>query len=97
MSSPISLEHVLSQATQLSIPDKLTLIAKIQQTIIEAFPISDEPTWTPEEIAEMTTIQPLTGKEIIEQGLASGWEDLEVDVATWVQQQRSKRQQNSQW
>ncbi len=53
---------------------------------------SNAETWTKEELEELLkSVPPMTGKEIIEAGLAHGWADQDiVDGATWVEEQRRK-------
>ena len=51
-----------------------------------------EQDFTDEEIKEFLTFKPKTGKEIVEQGLVGGWEDMGItDSVAWVEEQRRKQ------
>jgi len=56
-------------------------------------------TWTEEELEELLKpVPPMTGKEIIEAGLAGGWADEDiVDGATWVEEQRRTHTRKFDW
>lgn len=57
-----------------------------------------EQDFTDEEIKELLTFKPMSGKEIVESGLAGGWEDLGItDSVEWVNEQRRKRQERNRW
>ena len=63
--------------------------------------MSRPPTWTDEELAELLKPEkPMTGKEIVEwlnaQG-PTGWEDIEISGAEWLDQQREKRRKRYEW
>jgi len=50
-----------------------------------------EPTWTAEELAELTRIEPLSGAEVIALGLTGGWSDMGIeDPVEWLAKQRRK-------
>jgi hypothetical protein len=70
------------------------------QVTIEV-PVSEETTWTDEEIREMTRIEPKTGAEIvadIKAGLiGDSWKDVGVSGAEWVEEQRRKNWKRNQW
>jgi hypothetical protein len=54
--------------------------------------------WTEDELREMLTFTPKTGKEIVEEGLVGGWEDLGIeDSVQWVEEQRRKLQEKNRW
>ena len=56
------------------------------------------PMWSDAELAELLTIEPLTGKEIIEAGLTGSWSDLGIkDGADWVETQRRIRRERRKW
>ena len=56
----------------------------------ESAPIEQD--FTDEEIKEFLTFKPKTGKEIVEQGLVGGWEDMGItDSVAWVEEQRRKQ------
>jgi hypothetical protein len=57
-----------------------------------------EQDFTDEEIKEMLTFTPKSGKEIVEQGLVGGWEDMGItDSVAWVEEQRRKRRERNRW
>lgn len=54
--------------------------------------------FTDDEIRELLTFTPLSGKEVIELGLTGGWADMGItDSEAWVQEQRRKRRERRQW
>jgi hypothetical protein len=56
----------------------------------EAAPLEQD--FTDEEIKELLTFRPKSGKEIVESGLAGGWEDMGItDSVEWVEEQRRKQ------
>jgi hypothetical protein len=56
-----------------------------------------EQDFTDEEIKELLTFTPKSGKEIVESGLAGGWEDKGItDPVRWVDEQRRKRREQRQ-
>ncbi len=58
-----------------------------------------EPTWTNEELTELLQpVRPMTGKEIVDAGLLGGWADEGItDGATWIEEQRRKQRERSEW
>lgn len=55
-------------------------------------------TWSDDELEDLLTAEPLTGAEIVAQGLTGTWDDLDIgDGAEWVNDQRRKRQARRQW
>jgi len=54
----------------------------------------DDQDFTDEEIKELLTFTPKSGKEIVESGLAGGWEDKGItDPVAWVEEQRRKQRE----
>ncbi len=54
----------------------------------------DDQDFTDEEIKEFLTFKPLSGKEIVERGLAGGWEHKGItDPVEWVEEQRRKQRE----
>lgn len=67
------------------------------QVTIEV-PVSEVPTWTDDEIREMTRIEPKTGAEIVAAGHVGGWENYGItDSVEWVEEQRRKRAEQRKW
>lgn len=60
---------------------------------------NDDLAWTAEELAELLKPkEPLTGKEMVEQGYIGGWEDMGIeDSVAWLAQQKAKRRNKYQW
>ena len=53
-----------------------------------------EPTWTEEELAKLTRIEPLPGAEVVALGLTGGWADMGIeDSVEWLEEQRRKRRE----
>ena len=54
--------------------------------------------FTDEEIKELLTFTPTSGREVIELGLTGAWADMGItDSEEWVQEQRRKRRERGQW
>lgn len=83
---------------KLDLPEDLPVGAEVEITLERS------PAWTDEEIAalmaELETIQPQSGAEIVAwlQSLegGTGWEHIE-DGGEWVEKQRRKSRERSQW
>jgi len=57
-----------------------------------------EQDFTDEEIKELLTFTPKSGKEIVENGFVGGWEDKGItDPVAWVEEQRRKQRERRQW
>ncbi|MDZ7705443.1 MAG: hypothetical protein U5L04_13290 [Trueperaceae bacterium] len=55
-------------------------------------------TWDRDELAELLTVEPMTGREIVEAGLTGGWCDLDVeDGAAWVEKRRRVQRERHKW
>ncbi len=71
---------------------QITIQAKAEESA-EA-PEDADQDFTDEEIKELLTFKAKTGKEIVEQGLVGGWEDMGItDSVEWVEEQRRKRRE----
>jgi hypothetical protein len=59
----------------------------------------EETAWTQEELRELLTPEPKTGKEIAAwlESVETGWENLDMSGEEWVNQQRNKRRARYQW
>lgn len=55
----------------------------------------EETAWTSEELRELLTPEPKTGKEIAAwlESVETGWENLGMSGEEWVEQQRRKRRE----
>ena len=54
--------------------------------------------WSDDELDDLLTVEPLTGAEIVAQGLTGTWNELDIDNgAEWVNVQRRKRQARRKW
>lgn len=57
-----------------------------------------EQDFTDEEIKELLTFTPKSGKEVVEAGLTGGWKDMGItDSVAWTEEQRRKRRERRQW
>ena len=67
----------------------------MQVTVIDDYndtPLSDE------EITGLLKSEPLTGAEIVAQGLTGGWKELGItDSVAWVEEQKRKRRERHKW
>ncbi|MDX1993427.1 MAG: hypothetical protein SF029_13640 [bacterium] len=60
----------------------------------------EELPWTDEELAQLLKIEPKTGAEIVawlKSQPRSGWEDIGMTGAEWVEEQRRKRREQRGW
>ncbi|MEO8395750.1 MAG: hypothetical protein ABI700_22335 [Chloroflexota bacterium] len=58
----------------------------------------DEQDFTDEEIKELLTFTPKSGKEVVELGLTGGWKDMGItDPVAWVEEQRRKEEEDKRW
>ncbi len=91
----------ISEQAQKSVDEILMLLLnRFGHTVIEADETNEEDaTWTDEELAELLQPkEPLTGKEMVEQGLIGGWEDMGItDSVAWLEEQRAKRRKKFEW
>jgi hypothetical protein len=57
-----------------------------------------EQDFTDEEIKELLTFTPKSGKEVVELGLTGGWKDMGItDSVAWVEEQRRKEEEDRRW
>lgn len=48
--------------------------------------------WNPEELERAVRIEPMSGSEMVKEGLTGGWEHLAItDSVEWVEKQRRER------
>ena len=88
----MTVDDLLEQAKSLSPQERQELAHRL---LAEA---QDDEVWTDDEIAALLTIEPLTGREIVEAGLTGGWRDMDIgDGAAWVDELRRKRKERRQW
>ncbi len=98
----IQLQGRITEAGKLEVelPDDLPpgdVQVTIEVPTSEELPWEERP-WTDEEIEAMSHIEPKTGAEIVAAGHVGGWEDYGItDTVEWIEEQRRKRQANSQW
>jgi hypothetical protein len=68
-------------------------------TVTDEIPWEERP-WTDEELANLMKVEPKTNAEIVEwlmQQDSTGWENIGVTGAEWVEEQRRKDRERSQW
>jgi hypothetical protein len=81
-------------------PGEIQVMLVRQQEAADADSPWEERPWTQEELRELMRIEPMTGAEIVEwlaQQEETGWEDIDVSGAEWVEQQRNKRKERVRW
>lgn len=87
----MSVNDIVEQVKTLSQAERRELIDRL-------LALSEDEGWSDDELAEMLTVEPMAGKEIVEAGLTGGWRDLDImDGAAWVEAQRRKRRERRQW
>lgn len=87
----MSVNDIVEQVKTLSQEERRELMDRL-------LALAEDEGWSEEELAEMLTVEPLTGSEIVAAGLTGGWRDLDVaDGAAWVEAQRRKRRERRQW
>lgn len=91
----------LSQKTEKSVDEVLDLLlSRYGHTLTsDEETLSEDVTWTDEEIEALLTMkEPLNSKEIVEQGLLGTWTDENIsDGQEWLEQQRANRRKKFQW
>lgn len=84
----MTITEILEQAKKLSSAER----EELAQALIAMN------TWSDEELDDLLTVEPLTGAEIVAQGLTGTWDNLDIgDGAEWVNEQRRKRQAQRKW
>ena len=54
--------------------------------------------WTEEELDDLLRLEPMTGAEIVANGLLGGWEHKGItDPIAWVDERRRKRSERNTW
>lgn len=92
----MTVDDILEQVKLLSPQDRRELAWRLLAMAAE--PITEEISWTDEEIESLLTVEPMTGQAIVEAGLTGGWRDLNIpDGALWVEARRRKRRERRQW
>ena len=90
--------HVTEDGELIFDPPKDLPPGEAQITIEVPSETTLEQDFTDEEIKELLTFTPKSGKEIVESGLAGGWEDMGItDSVAWVEEQRRKRRERNRW
>ena len=86
----MTLQEIIEQVKQLSPTERHDLFQQLQAM--------QDDTWTEAELSELLTVEPMTGREIVEAGLTGGWRDLDVeDGAVWVEKRRQAQHERHQW
>ncbi|MCC6802224.1 MAG: hypothetical protein IT319_05005 [Anaerolineae bacterium] len=89
--------HVTDDGELIFDPPKDLPPGEVQITIEVPVGAPAEQNFTDEEIRELLTFTPKSGKEIVEEGLIGGWEDKGItDSVAWVEEQRRKRRERRQ-
>lgn len=94
----MSVKDMIEQVKVLNAEELDELLGVIIRLRAQQAPPEDNSPWTDEELTQLMTIEPLSGAEIIEQGLAGGWADLDItEGAEWVEEQRRKKRERKKW
>lgn len=90
--------HVTEDGELIFEPPKDLPAGEVEITIEVQREIPLEQDFTDEEIKELLTFIPKSGKEIVESGLAGGWEDKGIsDPVAWVDELRRKERERNRW
>jgi hypothetical protein len=91
--------HVTDDGELVFDPPKNLPPGEVQITIeVPREPMGEDQGFTDEEIKELLTFTPKTGKEIVENGIIGGWEHKGItDSVEWVEEQRRKRREHRHW
>lgn len=92
---PLAAFHdLLAQALQLSSAERLAMIEELAASFRSQPIPSDQAPLTPDEIAVLMQVEPLSPAEIEAKGLLGTWADLGItDGAEWVNEQKRKRRE----
>ncbi|MBX2997724.1 MAG: hypothetical protein KF893_04375 [Caldilineaceae bacterium] len=97
-------QKVLTLALQLPPTERIAMIAELAASVTEIMASSsgattvDEAALSPDEVADLMTVQPLSPVEIVKQGLLGSWSDLGIsDGSEWVEQQKHRRKEARKW
>ncbi len=86
----MTVEEIIEQVKELSPAEREELSRQIQAMNSES--------WDEDELDELLTVEPMTGREIVAAGLTGGWRDFEVeDGATWVEKRRRTWRERREW
>lgn len=86
----MTVDEIMEQVKALSPQERQDLSQRIQAIASE--------NWTEEELADLLTIEPMTGREIVEAGLTGGWRDMDIeDGAVWVEKRRQAQREQRKW
>jgi len=94
------LDKIIQMVDSLSDEERQLLVEHIIDSIqpVSQDDYKEEVEFTEEEIAEMLTPEPMTGREIVEAGLTGGWADMGIeDSVEWLKQQRDQRRRRLKW
>lgn len=92
-------EQALTLALELSPVERLAMIEALAVSVQGAFATTadlDNTPLTPEEIAVLTQVEPLSPSEVIALGLVGTLPSL-PDGAKWVDKQKRRRKERRQW
>lgn len=86
----MTIEEIVEQVKELSPAEREELSRQIQAMNSEV--------WDEDELEELLTVEPMTGREIVAAGLTGGWRDLDVeDGAAWVEKRRRAQRERRKW
>jgi hypothetical protein len=92
----MTVTEILEQVKALSAPERAELMQRLLQ--MDAITSAVETSWDQTELDALLTVEPLTGREIVEAGLTGTWAEYDLpDGVTWVEEQRRKRRELSKW
>jgi hypothetical protein len=90
--------HVTEDGELIFEPPKDLPPGEVQITIEVPLESLAEQDFTDEEIKELLTFIPTSGKEVVEMGLTGGWADMGItDSDQWVEEQRRRRRERRRW
>ncbi|MBL8163686.1 MAG: hypothetical protein JNJ61_16995 [Anaerolineae bacterium] len=96
-------QDVLARALELSPIERMAIIEELAASFKEAWhrgdiDVSDDAPFSPEEIAELTRVEPLPPAEVVALGLLGTWSHKMIgDGAEWVNEQKRKRRERRKW
>jgi hypothetical protein len=97
-------KEVLTLALQLPPTERIAMIAELAVSVTESVASFSSATTvedavlSPDEVADLMAVQPLSPVEIVEQGLLGSWSDLGIsDGSEWVEQQKHRRKEARKW
>ncbi len=84
---------VLAEALELALSERLAMIEELAASVkgqLDNAAASEETSFSPEEIAELTQVDPRTPSQVVAEGLLGTWTGIS-DGAEWVNEQKRKR------